>query len=245
MKLYGRNPVLERLKTNPKSILRLFITPKHEESAYLLRKAKKWRIPVAIVPPSKIQKMARNLNAQGLLAEVEAFAYRSYDELLDLALGKSVTPVFLDGLNDPQNLGGILRSLACLGPFSLVLPTHHSVEVTESVLRVASGGDNFVPVAKVSNLNQAIKTARDRGIWMAGAVVSGGQDIRTTKFIFPMGLVIGSEHKGIRDVIRRQLDAELTLPMAHPRLSMNAAHAATLFGYEIIRQRACSLRGEE
>ena len=237
MKLYGKNPVLERIKSNPRSIRKIYVRQGHEEQGYIRKKAQKWGIPVYLVPMSKIQKMARNLNSQGLLADVENFLYAEYDDLMRAAIEKNTILIFLDGLNDPQNLGGMIRGLACLGSFALVLPSHHSVDVTESALRVACGGENFVPVAKVPNLSQAVKAARQEGIWMAGAVVDGGQDLRQVTFRFPMGLVIGSEQKGIREVLRRRLDAALTLPMAHRRLSMNAAHAATLFAYEIMRQK--------
>jgi len=243
MRLYGKNPVLERIKSNPKSICKIYISEGHEESGYIRQKAKKWGIPFFVVPATKIQKMGRNLNTQGILAEVEGFPYHPYEALLEMAREKNVVPVFLDEVNDPQNLGGILRSLACLGQFSVVLPTHHSVDVTESVLRVASGGENFVPVAKVSNLSQALSKAREQGIWMAGTVVTEGEDIRRARLSFPMGLVVGSEQKGIREVIRRQLDVRLTLPMAQARLSMNVAHATAIFCYEIARQRMIGQKG--
>jgi len=237
MKLYGNNPVLERLKSNPASIRKIYIRSGHEETAYIRKKAQRKGIPFYVVPVTKIQKMARNLNTQGLLAEVEDFPYVSFDLLLQAALKDQSVPVFLDGLNDPQNLGAMIRSLACFGNFSIVIPKHHSVAVTETVLRIACGGENYVTVSQVSNLGQAIDQARAQGIWVAGAVVSQGEDIRRVSFRFPMGLVIGSEQKGIREVNRRRIDQAITLPMSQPRLSMNAAHATSVLCYEIFRQR--------
>ena len=100
------------------------------------------------VPKSKIQKIGRNTNTQGIVVDVEDYEYVPYDELLEAALNKNQCPLFLDGLNDPQHLGAIIRSLACLGKFCIVLPTHDSVSVTEAVLRIASGGDNYVPISE-------------------------------------------------------------------------------------------------
>jgi len=244
MRLYGKNPVLERIKINPASIQKIYIRSGHEESAYIRKKAQKKGIPFYTVPGSKIQKMARNLNTQGLLAEVEDFPYRPFEDLLAAALKRQTVLVYLDGLTDPQNLGAMIRSLACFGGFALVLPKHHSVAVTETVLRVACGGENYVGISQVPNLAQAIAKAREQGIWVAGAVVSQGEDIRQVDFRFPLGLVIGSEDKGIREVIRRRVDQSVTLPMAQPRLSMNAAHAVAVLCFEIVRQQE-QLHGTE
>lgn len=237
MRIFGKNPVLERLKSQPKSIRTIYVQEGHPDAGYIQKKANKWGIAVCKVPGSKIQKLARDLNTQGLVAEVEGFSYLSLDDLLQKARTDNGTVVFLDELTDPQNLGGIIRSLGCLGNFFIVLPTHHSVEVTPAVLRVACGADNYVSVAKVANLSQAILAAKDEGFWIAGAVVKGGQDIATARLNFPLALVVGSEQKGIRDVIRRHLDIELSIPMAHERLSLNVSHATTIFCYEIARQR--------
>ena len=237
MKLFGKNSVIERLRSDPKSIRKIYIQEGLKETAYIRKKAKPYGIPVYVVPPSKLLKLGRTKNTQGVLVDVEEFNYIPYEELLETAINKKRCPLFLDGLNDPQNLGAIIRSLACLGKFSIVLPTHSSVGVTEAVLRVASGGDNYVPFTKVANLNQAIKSAKDAGFWIAGAVVDKGQSVFNTKLPHPLGLVIGSEQKGIREITRKLLDIELTIPMALGTLSFNVAHATTILCYEITRQK--------
>lgn len=236
MHICGKNPVLERLKSNPKSIKRITIQQGHPEAGYIYQKAKKWGIPVATVPASKILKLARTLNAQGLVIDVEDFTYYPLEEILEWVKKDGAGVFFLDGMNDPQNLGGMIRSLACLGNFGIVLPTHNSVSVTETVLRVASGGDNFVRVARVANLANAVTVARDAGFWIAGTVVAGGEDITGVKFSSPVGIVLGSEQKGVRDVLLKQVDQKITIPMNQPRLSLNVSHAATLLAYELIRQ---------
>lgn len=237
MKLYGKNAVIERLRTNPQTVRQIYLQEHNADSSYILKKARGLNIPVYIVPKSKILKLARHTNSQGVLVDVDDFAYHPLEEAIDLALNKNYTLVFLDNLNDPQNLGAIMRSLACLGHFALVLPTHDSVSVTEAVLRVASGGDNYVPVAMVNNLNQAIFKAKKENISIMGAVTSGGEDLRNVKFSFPLGLVVGSEQKGIRDVVRKNLDKEITIPMYKNHLSLNVAQAVTVLGYEITKQK--------
>ncbi|MCX5680688.1 MAG: 23S rRNA (guanosine(2251)-2'-O)-methyltransferase RlmB, partial [Candidatus Omnitrophica bacterium] len=236
-RLYGKNPVLERLKANPKSISKILVQEGHIDAGYVRSKAVKWGIAVQAIPQSKMQKIARGINSQGILAEVEDFRYTDYEELLERVLSENISLVFLDGLMDPQNLGAIIRSLACLGAFAVVLPKKDSVDMTETVFRVASGGDNYVPVAKVSNLSHAISAAKKQGIFIAGAVTEEGEDLTEANFTFPLGLVVGSEQKGIRDIVKDQLHLKVTIPMAQPRLSFNAAQATTILCYEIARQK--------
>jgi len=237
MKLFGRNPVIERLRSNPSSINKVFIQEGLKDTSFIRSRARKHNIPVYIVPRTKMIKFARGANKQGIFVDVAEFAYVDYDELIATALDKKRTPVFLDGLNDPQNLGAIIRSLACLGKFSIVLPTHDSVNVTQAVLRVACGGENYIPVSKVANLNKSIRKAKQAGFTIAGAVVRDGVSLEEADFPFPIGLVVGSEQKGIRDVIRKQLDLELTIPMARDTLSFNVAVATTVMCYELAKKK--------
>ena len=137
MKIYGKNPVLERLKADPKSVKRIFVVAGHPEHSYIATKARKHGIPVLVVHPGQMLKLGKSQNTQGLLMDVEDFAYVDFDDLLDQAIVEKLTLVFLDSLTDPQNLGAILRSTGSLGGFAVVLPTHESVEVTDTVMRVA------------------------------------------------------------------------------------------------------------
>ena len=127
--------------------------------------------------------------------------------------------------------------LACFGQFALILTTHHCVGVTEAVLRVASGGDNYVPTALVGNLNKAIREAKDSGFTIAASCLKEGESLYETILPPKLGLVIGSEHQGIRPVMFKHVDLKLTIPMAVPTMSFNVAHAVAIFGAEIIRQK--------
>jgi 23S rRNA (guanosine2251-2'-O)-methyltransferase len=247
MKLYGRNSISERLKADPKSIKRIFVE-KGADVDWVRTAAKKHRIPLEHISINDFQKKSSGHRSQGAIAEAEEFRYTYLEDILvggdtlprEKVVGSQGVPsmlLFLDNLNDPQNLGGILRIAACLGGFAVVLPRHDSVEVTEAVLRVAQGGENYVPVARVANLSVAVEKARKAGYWIAGAVTEGGEDITKTRLNFPLGIVIGSEGKGIRQGLVSHLDLKLTLPMAGAKLSFNAAVAAALFCYEITRQK--------
>ncbi|NLE64609.1 MAG: 23S rRNA (guanosine(2251)-2'-O)-methyltransferase RlmB [Elusimicrobia bacterium] len=242
MKIYGKNPVLERLKSNPRSIRRIFVQAGNPEHSYIALKAKKHGIPVIVSHARHMMKLGKSLNTQGLVMDVEDFSYVDYDDLLDRVTAEALTLVFLDGITDPQNLGGILRTTGSLGGFAIVIPTHDSVQVTDTVLRVACGGENHVPVAKVNNISNAIQKARDQGVLIAGSVVQDGESLYETALSFPLGLVIGSEDKGIREVVQKRLDLRLTVPMAQPRMSLNAAHATTIFCYEIAKQKKTKTR---
>jgi len=238
MRLYGKNPVLERIRTNPQTIKRIFIQDGHPDAGYIRQKAKKGSIPIVCVPKTKLLKVGGSHHTtQGIVADVEDFHYAAYDEILERALEKNKTLILLDRLNDPQNLGGIIRSLGCLGNFSVVLPTHDSVSVTEAVLRVACGGENYVEITQVSNLAQAIEHAKEAGFSIAGTVVEGGKDLFETPLPFPLGLVMGSEQKGIREMIKNKLDLELTIPVSPRGMSFNVAHATAILAYEIARQK--------
>ena len=235
MRLFGKRPVLERLKTNPKSIRRLVIQQETDASD-IVRAAKETGQDFTSVPRQEFSKLAGEWHAQGVMAEVNEFRYADLEELLRRPEPRP-TLFLLDRITDPQNLGNILRTVACLGNIALVLPKHDSVEVTETVLRVACGGENFVPVAQVTNLSRASEQAKEAGYWVAGTAVSGGQDLHAADWPTPLAVVLGSEGTGIRPGLEKHLELTLTLPMPGAPLSFNVATAAALIAYEITRRR--------
>ena len=241
MRLYGKNPILERIKSNPGSIKKLYLQEKTDLSE-VVREAKAAGIAFESVEKPWFRKVGEDLHTQGVLAEVENFVYTPFAEILDDCSSGISTPVFLDGITDPQNFGSIIRTLACFGGFSIVLPEYESVEVTEAVLRVASGGENYIKISKVTNLAKVADKAKERGVSIAGAVVDGGENIISSKLDFPMIIMIGSEGKGIRPGLKKYLDKRLALPMKGAGLSFNAAIAAALFAYEITRKKLIAVK---
>lgn len=236
MRLYGKNPVLERIKADPGSIRRLYLQ-KQTDLSELARAARTAGISFEPVEKHWFRKLGDDAHAQGVMAEVEDFVYAPFEEILDDCTSGVSTPVFLDGITDPQNFGSIIRTLACFGGFSIVIPEHDSVDVTESVLRVASGGENYIKISKVTNLAKAADKSREKDVLVAGAVVEGGEDVISARIDLPAVMIIGSEGKGIRPGLKKHIDKGLTLPMQGAELSFNAAVAAAIFAYEITRRK--------
>lgn len=237
MLLYGRNSVLERLKANPRSIKKIFLQDNFDvpQIQSLIREK---GIPVKSMPSRNLAGIKPARDLQGIIASVDIFEYTSFKNLLKLSPGNKPTFIFLDKLFDPQNLGVIIRTAACFGGFAIVIPRFEACEVTEAVLHVASGGENYVPVSKVSNIAGAVIEAKKAGYWIMGGVLdSGAKDINEISIPFPLGLVLGSEGKGIRYGVEKQLDIKARIPMRGEELSFNVAMACAIFCHEISKQK--------
>jgi 23S rRNA (guanosine2251-2'-O)-methyltransferase len=235
MYLYGKNSVLERLKANPKSIRQIMLQ-ENFNAPHITDIIKSRGISVKHVTEKELTRIKHADRLQGIVAVVEKFQYTPFDELLR-PKGKSRSIIYLDNINDPHNLGSIIRIAACFGDFAVVIPEHSSCEINETVIHVASGGENFVPISKVTNLSAALRQAKEAGYWAVGAVVEGGEDINKTSLPFPLCLVLGSEGKGIRYGIEKHLDLKVTLPMKGAQLSLNVAMSCAIFAHEITKQK--------
>lgn len=243
MYLYGKNSVLERLKVRPESVRRIFIQDNFK-SPELMRLLETTNTPVRTVSEKDLLRIKRADRLQGIVAEADKYRYTPFEDMLRRGLEDGATLIFLDSLNDPHNLGSIIRIAACFGGFAIVIPEHGSCEVNETVIHVASGGENFVPVSRVTNLSTALLKAKKAGYWAAGTVVEEGEDINRTSLPFPLCLVLGAEGKGIRYGIQKHLDLKVTLPMEGAKLSLNVAMACAVFAHEIVRQRKGGSRGD-
>ncbi len=233
MLLYGRISIIERLRTRPATIKNIFLKegisiPSIEELA------NKNSISIERINSNKLQNLKPAKDLQGTLAVVEDFKYASLDEIFD----KGVTFLLLDRINDPQNLGAIIRTCACFGRFAIVIPEFESCKVTEAVLHVASGGENYIPISVVPNIVNLIVKLKKKDYWVVGAENdTDTQDINKSKLPFPLALVLGSEGKGIRPGIQKHLDMRVRIPMEGAKLSFNVGIACGILCYEISRQR--------
>lgn len=239
MYLYGKNSVLERLKANPKSIRQVFLQDNFD-GPHVVSAIKSANIPIKKVTERQLLRIKRADRLQGIVAESDDFKYADFDELLYSDDSKAISFICLDGINDPHNLGSIIRTAACFGNFAVAIPMRESCEVNDTVIHVASGGENFIPVCLVNNMSNALLKAKDKGFWLAGAVVGEGQSINKMSLPFPMCLVLGSEGKGIRPGIKKHLDIKVRIPMKGSELSFNVAIACAIFCYEIDKQRQAS-----
>ena len=234
--LYGRNSVMERIKAHPESVRRVYIreglsVPDLEK---LINQRK---IDCERIPAASLDKMRPQKDLQGVVARVGLFRYAAPEDLISQAVREKRSLVFLDRVNDPHNLGVIIRLSACFGRFSIVIPSREACQVNETVLHVASGGENYVPIASVNNLAPVLDTAKEAGFWVAGAVVGDeAEDIAAVSFPFPLALVLGSEGGGIRKGLQKRFDIRVSIPMAGTPLSLNVGTACAIFLHEISKQ---------
>ena len=237
MYLYGRNSIKERIMADPGSVRTVYIReglslPRLEKSAAHAG------IPLERLSAADLDRMRPQKDLQGVVAKVDLYQYAPVEELLSGALAEDRTLIFLDRVNDPHNLGVIIRLAACFGGFSLVIPSREACQVNETVLHVASGGENYVPLASVNNLVPVIDEAKKLGFWIAGAMVDEqAEDITALSLPFPLGLVLGSEGGGIRKGLQKRLDIRVWIPMRGAHLSFNVSMACGIFCHEITRQR--------
>lgn len=243
MYLYGKNSVFERLKADPNSIKKVYIN-REFDGRQIVNAAKSANIPFERVDERRLINIKRADRLQGIVAQVEDFKYTDFDELLETSKDKNLSLICLDNITDPHNLGSIIRTAACFGGFSIIIPKHNSCEVNDTVMHVASGGENFVPISMINNMSTALIKAKNAGYWIAGAVVEEGEDINKVSLPFPVCLVLGSEGKGIRHGVRKQLEIKIRLPMKGAQLSFNVAMACAIFCHEIKRQSSINMKGK-
>ncbi len=237
MLLYGKRSVRERIKANPKSIKKIYLQ-KEIFQPEIISLARRNDIYFEIIESRRFFKLARRVQAQGIIAEVDnKFQYHNFETLINQNDKNKLTLIFLDRVTDPQNLGAILRVCACLGDYGIVLPRNESAQVNETVLKVACGAENYIPVCCVTNLSKAIQEAKEQGYSIGATIVEGGETPYQIKFNFPLGLLFGSEEKGIRPGLIKYVDYKLTLPMPGERLSFNVAMAVAIFCYEVSGQK--------
>ena len=235
MFLYGKNSVFERLKANPQSIKKIFLEENFSAS-HIEELIKSTKITAKRISKRELYRLKNADSLQGIVATVAKFEYADLEDLLNKPKDGAPALIFLDRVFDPQNLGAMIRTTACFGKFAVVIPRHKACEVTEAVLHVASGGENYTPVAMVSNLANALLQAKKKGWWIVGAITKGGEDISSVSLPFPLCFVLGSEGKGIRYGIEKHLDIKTHIPMRGAPLSFNVATSCAIFCHQIRKQ---------
>ena len=237
--IFGRNPVLEALKAGT-TIYQLIVAKGEQKGSIqeILRLAKEQRVQVQLVERNKLDKMFAGQNHQGVAAQIATADYVDWQDMLQAAKdkGEDVLLVILDELEDPHNLGAILRSVDAVGAHGIIIPKRRAVPLTDGVAKASAGAVEHVPVARVANIAQTIDELKKRGVWVAGASMDGremyGQDLKG-----PLALVIGSEGKGISRLVSEKCDFLVSIPMRGKINSLNASVAAGLLLYEAYRQR--------
>ena len=200
--------------------------------------AQKKRILVSTAPKQKLDLMSDQGNHQGVLLAMTPYAYATLDDLFKNAADKGEDPFFLllDNLEDPHNLGSILRTADASGVHGVIIPKHRAVGLTSAVAKVSTGAIEYVPVARVTNLAQTIKTLKERGMWVFGTAMDG-QDYRKWDAKGSTALVIGNEGKGISPGVAKLMDATIAIPMVGHVQSLNASVAAGILMYQAFASR--------
>lgn len=235
----GRIPVLETLKSD-RDANKLFIQDglSGNKISGILDEAKRRKVQLSFVPKTKLDTLSDGGNHQGVLLATSPVNYASMDELFEKAKEKNEEPFFilLDGIEDPHNLGSILRTADASGVHGVIIPKRRAVGLTSTVAKASAGAIEHVLVARVTNLSQTIDELKDRGLWIFGTDMKG-KDYRHWDVSSPVGLVIGNEGKGISRLVKEKVDETLSIPMVGNVQSLNAGVATGLLMYEVYRKR--------
>ncbi|WP_281864916.1 23S rRNA (guanosine(2251)-2'-O)-methyltransferase RlmB [Planomicrobium okeanokoites] len=235
----GKNPVLEALRAD-RDINKIWIAEGVQKKgvAELLQLAKEKKVIVQFVPKKKIDGLTDS-NHQGIAAAVAAYNYAELDDLFKVAESRSEDPFFLilDELEDPHNLGSIMRTADAVGAHGLIIPKRRAVGLTAVVAKASTGAIEHIPVVRVNNLSQIVDELKKRNVWIAGTDAKESVDYRKMDASLPLAVIIGSEGKGMSRILREKCDFLYQLPMVGHVTSLNASVAASLLMYEVYRKR--------
>lgn len=239
-KIEGRNAVLEAFRAG-KTVDKLYVLDGCKDGPVqtILREAKKRGTIVNFVEKERLNSMSETKKHQGVIAIASAYEYASVEDILERAQEKGEQPFLflLDNIEDPHNLGAIIRTANLAGAHGVIIPKRRAVGLTGTVAKASAGAIYYTPVAKVANLNQTIKELKERGIWFVCADMDG-ELMYQTNLTGPIGLVIGNEGEGVSRLVKENCDFIASIPMKGEIGSLNASAAAAVLAYEIVRQRA-------
>ncbi|EQK48860.1 MULTISPECIES: 23S rRNA (guanosine(2251)-2'-O)-methyltransferase RlmB [Paraclostridium] len=235
----GRNPVIEAIK-NDREIDKIMIANGAKEGSIkkITAMAKEKNIIIQYVDRNKLDEISTSHSHQGVIANVSEYKYFELDDLIQNAKDKGEDPFFiiLDEITDPHNLGSIIRTADAVGAHGVIIPKRRSVHITPTVAKASAGAVEYVPVCKVTNIVNTIKTLKEHGLWIAAADMDG-QTFYEQNLTGPIGLVIGSEGFGISRLVKKNCDYIVKMPMVGNVTSLNASVAGSILLYEIFKQR--------
>lgn len=238
--VYGKNPVMEALRSG-QTVHKVWVAEdaKKGQMNQVLGLCKTHQVQVLTVPKKRLDQMADGESHQGVIAQCAAYEYAEMDDLFARAKKKDEQPFFLllDELEDPHNLGSILRTADASGVHGVIIPKRRAVGLTSTVARTSAGAISHVPVVRVTNLARTMDDLKKQGLWFVGTDAKGETDYRYMETDLPLALVIGSEGKGISRLVKEKCDFLVSLPLMGQVTSLNASVAASLLMYEVMRKR--------
>lgn len=238
----GRNPIIEALKNN-RPIEKIMVNKASKEGSIkkILAMAKENKVIIQEVDRHKLDEMSESHAHQGVIAITSDYRYYDLEEILEIPKESGEDPFFiiLDGITDPHNLGSIIRTADAVGAHAVIIPKRRSVQITPIVAKASAGAVEYLPVCKVTNIVNTIKTLKENGLWIA-AVDMDGQTFYQQNLGGPLGLVVGSEGEGISRLVKQNCDFTVSMPMSGNVTSLNASVAGGILLYEVYRQRNAS-----
>ena len=238
--LEGRNAITEALKSG-RTIDKVFVAAGDTDRGLqrLAAQAKEAGAVVVPVDRRKLDQMSTTRSHQGIIALAAAHDYYTIDDLLEEAASRGETPllVICDELSDPHNLGAIMRSAECAGAHGVIIPKRRSVGLTATVAKASAGAMEYMKVARVTNINSAIADLKEKGVWIFGAAGEGSVPMYKADLTVPAAIIIGNEGDGLSQLVRKNCDMLVHIPMKGRISSLNASAAASILLYEAVRQR--------
>ena len=235
----GRNAVMEAFRSG-KTIDKLFVLKNCQDGPVnsILREARKHDVIVSFVAKERLDQMSKTGKHQGVIASAAAYEYAEVEDILNLAREQGEPPFIflLDNIEDPHNLGAIIRTANLAGAHGVIIPKRHAVGLTATVAKTSAGALNYTPVAKVTNLGATMEELKKEGLWFVCADM-GGTTMYDLNLTGPIGLVIGNEGEGVGRLVKEKCDYVASIPMKGDIDSLNASVAAGVLAYEIVRQR--------
>lgn len=235
----GRNAVIEAFRSG-KPVDKLFVLDGCQDGPIrtIVREAKKHDTILKFVTKERLDQLSETKKHQGVIAYAAAYEYSEVEDIFALAEKKGEDPfiILLDNIEDPHNLGAIIRTANLAGAHGVIIPKHRAVGLTATVAKTSAGALNYTPVAKVTNLAKTMEELKDRGLWFVCADM-GGETMYRLNLTGPIGLVIGNEGEGVSRLVKEKCDFIASIPMKGDIDSLNASVAAGVLAYEIVRQR--------
>ncbi len=237
----GRNPVLESLKSGASVKRIVVLAGTHGRVVDEIKAlASKRRVSTTEIGKEEFNALTNDPSTQGIIAFLEPIVQTDLASILQTVKRKNEAGflLILDEIEDPQNLGALIRSAECTGVHGVVIPKHHSASVNSTVVKASAGATAYVPVAEVTNIATTIKQLKEDGYWVTGLDANADQLFSAVDYKGPVAIVVGSEGRGIRRLVREQCDFLVSIPLRGRIESLNASVAGALVMYEVLRQRA-------
>ncbi len=239
-KIEGRNSVIELLKAG-KDINKLYIQKGEKKGSILeiIKLAKQNKIIMSEIEKTKLDQMSETKNHQGVIAIVPPYEYADVDDILDAAKKKNEDPfiIILDEIEDPHNLGSIIRTAECAGAHGIIIPKRRSALVNSTVVKTSAGATSYMKVARVNNLNETIEYLKEHNVWVYGTDMLGSSYYDEQDYKGGVAIVVGSEGEGMGRLIKEKCDFLIKIPMKGKINSLNASVSAAIVMYEVMKQR--------